>query len=234
MDFEVLPGPSLPELARTALARAAAATVSHASPPSSLPAAIQVPVRASRDGSPVLLAHVGSVLDRRLAAFPEAVTVSVPAGVPYSALRLAGAARPAARDRTAGITAHALAVRSVEFAGAIPARIPLAQYRAAAPDPLWREAPGVLTHLEHRHMTELIDCVRAHGMPQADWVIPRGLDRYGLQLLVLAPSGVAMARLSFPDGPVTSLRDVPASIRTALTCRCQSATGHHNGHAPSA
>jgi hypothetical protein len=32
MDFDVLPGPSLPELARTTLARAAAATVSHVSP----------------------------------------------------------------------------------------------------------------------------------------------------------------------------------------------------------
>jgi hypothetical protein len=233
MDFEVLPGPSLPELARTALARAAAATVSHASPASSPPAAIQVPVRASPDGSPVLLPGAGSLLDRRLAACPETVTVSVPAGAPYSALRLAGGARPAARDRTAGITAYALAVRSVEFTGAIPAHIPLAEYRAAAPDPLWREASGVLTHLEHGHMTELIGCVRAHGMPQADWVIPRGLDRYGLQLLVLDPGGVAIARLSFPNGPVTSLQDLPASIRTTLTCRCQSATEHHNRHGPS-
>jgi hypothetical protein len=32
MDFDVLPGPSLPELARTALARAAAATVSDTDP----------------------------------------------------------------------------------------------------------------------------------------------------------------------------------------------------------
>jgi hypothetical protein len=46
---------------------------------------------------------------------------------------------------------------------------------------------------------------------------PPGLDRYGLELLVLTPGGVAAVRLSFPDGPVTSLQDVPASIRTALT-----------------
>jgi hypothetical protein len=38
---------------------------------------------------------------------------------------------------------------------------------------------------------------------------------------VLAADGVAAVRLGFPDGPVTSLRDVPASIRTALTCRCE-------------
>ena len=64
-------------------------------------------------------------------------------------------------------------------------------------------------------------------MPQADWVIPRGLDRYGLQLLVLTTDGTAAVRLAFPGGPVTSLDEVPASIRTALTCRCQSEAEHH-------
>jgi 2-methylisocitrate lyase-like PEP mutase family enzyme len=85
----------------------------------------------------------------------------------------------------------------------------------------------VLRHLERGHLTELIACVRMHGLPQADWVIARGLDRYGLELLVLTTDGVAAVRLGFPDGPVTSLRDVPASIRTALTCRCESA--RHRG-----
>jgi hypothetical protein len=70
-------------------------------------------------------------------------------------------------------------------------------------------------------MGELTHCVRAHGMPQADWVIPRGLDRYGLQLLVLTTDGAAAVRLAFPGGPVTSLDEVPASIRTALTCCCE-------------
>jgi hypothetical protein len=70
-------------------------------------------------------------------------------------------------------------------------------------------------------MAELVRCVRAHGMPKADWVFPRNLDRYGLELLVLTTDGAAPVRLSFPDGPITSIDDVPASIRTALTCRCQ-------------
>ena len=76
-------------------------------------------------------------------------------------------------------------------------------------------------------MGELVGCVRAHGIVQAEWVIPRGLDRYGLKLLVLTEDGAAAVRLSFPDGPVTSLHEVPASIRTALTCRCQAETGLH-------
>jgi hypothetical protein len=158
MDFYVLPGPSLPELARTALARAAAATVSDADPrtpgtPAGRPVAPgQVPVRATWDGRPVLLPASGSWLEQRLSA---------------------RRAKP-------------------------------------APDPLWRVAPAILRHLEHGHMGELVHCVRAHGMPQADWVIPRGLDRYGLQLLVLTTDG------------------------TALTCRCQAGAEaeHQHLHGP--
>ena len=79
-------------------------------------------------------------------------------------------------------------------------------------------------------MSELVGCVRAHGLPLADWVVPRGLDRYGLELLVLTPGGVETIRLAFPGGPVASLEQAPASIRVALTCRCQSAPGHLPRH----
>ncbi len=230
MDFDVLPGPSLPELARTALASAAAATVCHAGPAAG-PAAGQVPVRNGPAGRPVLLASTGSALAGQLAARPPAVTVSVPAKVPFSALRLTGPAEPAAHDPAARITAYTVTVRSAQFTGVSPVQVPLDEYRAAEPDPLWREAAGVLHHLEQGHMAELIRCIRAHGMLQADWVIPRGLDRYGLEFLVLTPGSVAAVRLSFPDGPITSLQDVPASIRTALTCRCGYGPGHHHGPA---
>ena len=229
MDFEVLPGPSLAELARTALASAATAEMDDAHLPGDpsyrgrVP--VTVPVRDGRDGSPLLLSVNGSVIEHQLAAQTEAVTVTVPAGGLHSTLQLTGTARPTARNRRVGIAACMVDLRSVELIGqaGVRVRVPLAEYRAAAPDPLRREAPGVLRHLEHGHMTDLIACVRVHGLPQADWVIARGLDRYGLELLVLATDGVAAVRLGFPDGPVTSLRDVPASIRTALTCRCESA-----------
>jgi hypothetical protein len=229
MDFEVLPGPSLAELARTALASAATAEIDDADRPGdpAFPGRVPViaPVRDGRDGSPLLLSVTGSVFEHQLSAQREAVTVTVPASGPYSALQLIGTARPTARNRRVGVAACLVDLRSVELIGRAGARVrvPLADYRAAAPDPLWREAPGVLHHLEHGHMADLIACVRMHGLPQADWVIARGLDRYGLELLVLTADGVAAVRLGFPDGPVTSLRGVPASIRTALTCRCESA-----------
>ncbi len=229
MDFEVLPGPSLAELARTALARAATAEIDDAdhpgepAPPGRVP--VLAAVRDARDGSPLLLSVTGSVFEHRLSSQREPVTVTVPAGGPYSTLQLTGMARPTARNRRVGIAACMVDLRSVELIGQVGARVPvpLAEYRAAAPDPLWREAPGVLRHLEHGHRADLIACVQMHGLSQADWVITRGLDRYGLELLVLSADGVAAVRLGFPDGPVDSLQDVPASIRTALTCRCESA-----------
>jgi hypothetical protein len=233
MDFETLPGPSLPELARTAVARAATAAVSYASLVGDPVTASEIPVRSGPAGSPVLLTATGSALARQLGTGPETVSVSVAAAAPFAGLRLTGTAQPAAPNRKAGIIAYVVAVRSVEFCGTVSALVSLDQYQAATPDPLWREAPGILRHLEQGHMSDLIGCVRAHGMLQADWVIPRGLDRYGLELLVLTADGTAATRLSFPSGPVTSLRDVPASVRTVLTCRCQSAPEHHDGRARS-
>jgi hypothetical protein len=232
MDFDVLPGPSLPELARTALARAATATVSVASAPGGPAAAGPVPVRSTREGSPLLLPSAGSPLARRLAASRDPVRVSLPAGPPFSALRLIGTARPVAVGDDARIAACMVTLGSIEFTGGGRVRVPVEEYRAARPDPLWRVAPGILHHLEHGHMGELVRCIRAHGMSRAEWVITRGLDRYGLELLVLTTDGVAAVRLSFPDGPVSSLDDVPVSLRTALTCRCQAGPdhGHQLGH----
>ncbi len=232
MNFEVLPGPTLSELARTALARASAAEIripdEHGHPGR---ATVRIPVRAGRDGSPLLLPATGSSLEQRLAAGQKTVTLAVPAGAPYSVLRLTGTARLSTRHPVAGVTACMVDVGSAELAGGARVQVPLAQYRAAAPDPLWRVAAGVLRHLEHGHMPELLACVRAHGLPQADWIIPRSLDRYGLELMVLTTEGTAAVRLAFPDGPVTALHEVPASIRTTLTCRCQSASGQHDEHA---
>jgi hypothetical protein len=157
------------------------------------------------------------------------VRVSLPAGPPFSALRLTGTAQPVTKVGGAGIAACVVTIGSIEFTGGGRAWVPVEAYRAAAPDPLWRVAPGVLHHLEHGHMDELVRCVRAHGLTRADWVIPRGLDRYGLELLVLAADGIAAVRLSFPGGPVSCLDDVPMSLRAALTCRCQAGPGHGAG-----
>jgi hypothetical protein len=68
MDFEVLPGPSLAELARTALASAETAEIDDAGRPGEPARPGRLPVLASvrdgRDGSPLLLSVTGSARRR--------------------------------------------------------------------------------------------------------------------------------------------------------------------------
>jgi hypothetical protein len=244
MDFDVLSGPPLAELARTTMASVSAAVVTCAGSPALLPST--VPVRAGRTGAPILLPRPGSSLAGHLASSPALVTVAVPAEAPFSALRLTGMTRPGltrpgltrpvltragaprgdgaagpAPDSGAGEpAAYPVTLQSLEFTGAGAAPVALAQYEAAAPDPFRLEAPAILRHLEHSHMAELVGCVRAHSITDAEYVIPQRLDRFGLELLVLASSGLAAVRLAFADGPVTTIADVPLSIRALLTCRC--------------
>jgi hypothetical protein len=241
MDYDVLPGPSLAELARTTVLRATAATVSYrcgpdgafpdGAPDARLVPAAPVPLRTDARGVPVLMPRAGSVLARRLSLAPM-VTIAVPADSPFSSLRITGSVRPlgaqAAKAALPGVVTgfddalaeYQVTPRSLEFTGAVQARVAITDYQTARPDPFWHDADVILRHLEDAHMTELVECVRAHGMTEAEFAVPEALDRFGLRLLVLASSGVADVRLAFPDGPVSSLREVPVSIQAMLTCRC--------------
>jgi hypothetical protein len=219
MDAAVLPGPSLAERARTAIARARLATVTCRE--TDEPVTATAWMRAGPAGQPVLLLAPRSAIARRVAIWP-AVTVTVPALPPFPALALTGTVQPGRADEgDRARHGHRVVVDSLRFTGPGGPPVPLVQYQAAAPDPLWKVAPAILRHLQQGHMAELVSCMRAHGLRLADWVVPRGLDRFGLELAVLAPHGVAAVRLSFPDGPVTSLEEVPGSLRAVLTCRCR-------------
>jgi hypothetical protein len=231
MDFDVLPGPPVAELARTAMARACAAVVGFVGPRGLR--AFTVPVRISRAGYPILLPRRGSALAEQLAAGPAMVTVTVPADAPFCALRLTGLAAPSALAGGPGPglalgpaaggqepAAFPVTPQSLEFTGATSTPVALAHYEAAAPDPFRHSAQAVLRHLEDSHMADLVRCVQVNGIAAAECVVPRGLDRFGLELLVFTPSGLAAVRLAFPDGPVSGIEQVPASIRAVLTCRC--------------
>ena len=98
--------------------------------------------------------------------------------------------------------------------------VPLGEFKAAEPDPLWRHAPEALRHLGEAHAPELLACVRAHGLPDAEAVVPRTLDRYGLELAAIGADGIRTVRLPFPGGPVRSLQEVTDGLRVLLTCRC--------------
>ncbi len=243
MDFDVLPGPPLAELARTTMDRASAAVIGYAGS-RSVPLAA-VPVRVSLTGHPILLPRHGSVLDQRLAASSAQVTVTVPADAPFSALRLTGttgpgqvrgahpagqAAGPAPSTGRPEAVVYPVTVQSLEFTGAVPASVALRQYEQAAPDPLRHHAPKVLDHLEQCHMDELVSCVRAHGITAAECVMPRRLDRFGLEFLVFTAAGLAAVRLAFPAGPVTTIEEIPLSIWAVLTCRCGGTPESHRHH----
>src|ERR1700743_469399 len=130
MDFDVLPGPPLAELARTAMARACAAVCACVG--SRGLRAFTVPVRISPAGHPILLPRRGSALARELAAGPAMVTVTVPADAPFCALRLTRVAAPPARVGPSGTgpdaggrepDAYPVTPQSLEFTGATSAPV---------------------------------------------------------------------------------------------------------------
>jgi hypothetical protein len=216
MGYGALPGPPLAELARTTVARARTAAVTSDGRPRG-PAA-PASVRAARAGQLILLAAPGTGAARQMAVGAR-VTALVGAAAPFTALALTGIVESGARWPD-GRLAHRVTVLAVEFTGPAGSAVPLAGYLAATADPLWRVAPGILGHLERGHRAQLLACVRAYGLREAQWVIPRVLDRFGLELGVLTPAGVASVRLSFPDGPVSSFGEIPPPFRMLLACRC--------------
>jgi hypothetical protein len=224
MDADVLPGPSLAELARTTVAGAYVATVTYRGAGGETTETAVI--RGGLAGHPVILLAGGSAMTRLIRKWP-AVTLSVPAPPPFRALALTGIARPGSPPREGPGFACRVLPTSLHFTGAGRVPVPLGQYLAAAPDPLWPAAARIIRHLERGHLADLLTCIRAHGMGQAEWVLPRRLDRFGLLLAVFTTDGIASVRLSFPDGPVTSFDQVPASLRAVLTCRC-----HEPDHEP--
>lgn len=92
-----------------------------------------------------------------------------------------------------------LAVRRVRWVGGY-GRMDSAtgeQYAAASPDPV---APArALAHLNADHTPALAAMARAFGgYPDTDTAVCTGVDRYGLDLRVHTPRGVAHTRVGFP------------------------------------
>ena len=210
---------STAELARTALARAEVATLISRGRGPSADALAVVNVQDSPDGRPLVQLERTSPMVRRLAACPVA-TISIAAPDPFVALQLTGPAM-ACKGASKGLRGFRLSLLSARFVArskVVP--VPLGAFHAAAPDPLWPHAAEVLDHLEQAHAPELVACARAHGLPHAQAVVPRAIDRYGLELALITGIGVSTLRLPFPGGPVESLGNVTCGLRAVLTCRC--------------
>ena len=209
--------PTLAERARTALAQAQVGSlISRNNGAAGSMTVVRVSDRP--DGEPVVEVASGSHVVRLLGWCPV-VTVAVPGPTPFRALHLTGTASRCAPldDR---LRAYRLSLLSTRLVSTISVTVPVGEFRDAEPDPLWRAAPAALGHLAEAHAPELLACVRAHDLPHAEAVVPRALDRYGLELAVITAQGVRTLRLGFPGAPVSSLDEVNDGLRALLTCRC--------------
>ena len=210
--------PSLAQQARTALAQARVGSlIGRSSTPASRSLTL-VKITDQPDGQPVVELEPGSSMVRLLAWWPV-VTVSIAGPGPFRALHLTGTAQchEALDER---LRAYRLTLLSTRLVSTTSVSVPVRDFKAADPDPLWRQAPQALRHLEEAHAPELLACVRAHGLPDTEAVVPRALDRYGLELAAIGTDGIRTVRLPFPGGPVRSLQEVTDGLRVLLTCRC--------------
>jgi putative heme iron utilization protein len=74
-----------------------------------------------------------------------------------------------------------------------------AAYAAAEPDPVAPHAAGAITHLNADHAESLCAMARAlGGFPDASAATCTGADRYGLDLKVSTPRGIAYTRVGYP------------------------------------
>ena len=93
-----------------------------------------------------------------------------------------------------------------------------AQYLAAEPDPVTPAAARAIAHLNADHADALTSMAQAFGgYPDAEQAVCTGIDRYGLDVRVHTPRGVAYTRVGFPT-PLTSaeqLRSVTAELAHA-------------------
>ncbi|BBZ36081.1 pyridoxamine 5'-phosphate oxidase [Mycolicibacterium confluentis] len=73
-------------------------------------------------------------------------------------------------------------------------------YSLAEPDPVAPHAGGAIAHLNADHAASLALIARAlGGYPDTDTAVCTGADRYGLDLKVTTPRGVAYTRIGYPE-----------------------------------
>lgn len=84
-------------------------------------------------------------------------------------------------------------------------------YATAAPDPVIPAAHRAVTHLNDDHATALLDMVHAFGgYPDATAATCERADRYGLDLRVTTPRGMAVTRVGY-FSPIDSVGELRAA-----------------------
>jgi heme iron utilization protein len=92
------------------------------------------------------------------------------------------------------------------------------EYDAAAPDPVTPGAGGAIAHLNADHADALAAMARAFGgYPDTDAAACTAIDRYGLDVRVDTPRGIAYTRVGFKErlNDLGQLRSVTADLARA-------------------
>lgn len=194
------------------------------------------------DGAPVLCVSRMAEHGRNLAEDPRAslsIVTPDPPSDPLASTRitLAGVAeRPVGTELEAARAAHlsavpaakvyidfsdftvwVLRVRRVRWVGGY-GRMDSATaeaYSAASPDPVIPGARGAIAHLNDDHASALLAMAQKFGgFPDATEATCEGADRYGLDLRVSTPRGIAVTRVGYanPIDGVGELRSATVEL----------------------
>ena len=97
------------------------------------------------------------------------------------------------------------------------------EFTAAAPDPLYDDEDGIVTHLEAEHRDALIGWVLGtlplEQARETREVAVVGVDRYGLDVLCTVGTGTTLLRAAFTE-PVRSEEALPAALCALFGCPC--------------
>lgn len=100
-----------------------------------------------------------------------------------------------------------LVVASIRYIGGYGRMswVDVAAWRAAEPDPLAADAPGILQHMNDDHAEALRLYARAFTRAtSAEDVVMTGVDRYGFEMSVATPAGRRPARIAFASDVTTT------------------------------
>ncbi len=177
-----------------------------------------VTVEAQPTGRPRVWLEPSSPVPSTLA--DAVATIVVPGPSPFRCLALEGRLEPQPNDQS-GCQPYEMSLQGVRLLGSAARDVPVSSFQAAEPDPLRRRAVAAIQHLEAAHHDDLLACVRAHGHPDVLQVMPRSLDRYGMDLAAITNEGVASIRLNYRQGRIDRLEDAEVDLRAFLACLCQ-------------